>query len=198
MLELLTAPAGLNAQLAELAGSEAELPARIEAAQMTPQNVAMELAERSRQVRYPAVHVYCERLVNNLREKFRTFAGTAQMSVEVRVSQDRLEGLEDGLGTLVEAVTRVLDRNRGDWGEGMFYGGRVRGEFRGGEARGQEFRAGGEGDVRGGREPLRAASRKDIGRWLLTFHRRRTGSTAGWRTVSDRFPGSPPQTGFRR
>ena len=75
VLELLAAPAGLNAQLAELAGSEAEAPARIEAAQMTPQNVAMELAERSRQVRYPAVHIYCEKLVNNLREKFRTFCG---------------------------------------------------------------------------------------------------------------------------
>ncbi len=129
VLELLAAPAGLNSQLAELAGSDGEAPARIEPAQMTPQNVAMELAERSRQVRYPVVHIYCEKLINNLREKFRTFAGTAEMSVEVRVSQDGLEGLEDTLGTLVEAVTRVLDRNRGDWGEGMFFGGGYEASF---------------------------------------------------------------------
>ncbi len=129
VMDLLAAPAGLNSQLAELAGADAEAPPQIEAAQMTAQNVALELAERSRQVRYPAVHIYCEKLTNNLREKFRTFAGTAEMSVEVRVSQDRLEGLEDKLGALVEAVTRVLDRNRGDWGDGMFFGGGYEASF---------------------------------------------------------------------
>lgn len=123
VMELLAAPAGLNAQLAELTASEAETPRAIEPGQMMAQNVAMELAERTSPLRYPAVQIYCEKLVNNQREKFRTFSGTAEMAVEVRVSQDRLEGLEDGLGTLVEAVTRVLEQNRGDWGEGMFYGG---------------------------------------------------------------------------
>lgn len=123
VVERLAAPAGLNAQLAELGASQEEPPAGIDAGQMTAQNVAMELAERSRQVRYPAVHIYCEKLVNALREKFRTFSGRAEMTVEVRVSQDRLEGMEETLQTYVDAVTRVLDRNRGDWGDGMFYGG---------------------------------------------------------------------------
>lgn len=129
VMELLAAPAGLNGQLAELAASEAEAPAQIDPGQMTPQNVTMELAERSLPVRYPTVHIYCEKLVNDQREKFRTFSGTAEMAVEVRVSQDRLEGLEDALGTLVEAVTRVLDRNLGDWGEGMFFGGGYEASF---------------------------------------------------------------------
>lgn len=129
LMELLAAPAGLNAQLAELAGSEAEAAAQIDAGQMTAQNVAMELAERSLPVRYPALHIYCEKLANNQREKFRTFSGTAEMAVEVRVSQDRLEGLEDAMATLVEAVTRVLEQNLGDWGEGMFFGGGYEASF---------------------------------------------------------------------
>jgi hypothetical protein len=60
---------------------------------------------------------------NNLREKFRTFSGTATMCIEVRVSQDRVDGLEQQLQYLVEAVTDVLDGNRGTWPSGMFYGG---------------------------------------------------------------------------
>jgi hypothetical protein len=45
------------------------------------------------------------------------------MVVEIRVSQDRLEGLESQLHGYADAVTRVLDGNRGDWGSGMYYAG---------------------------------------------------------------------------
>ena len=73
--------------------------------------------------KYPAVHVYCEKLSNTLREKFRTFSGKARMVVEARVSQDRLEGLERQSQLLVDAITDVLDASRGDWGAGMLYNG---------------------------------------------------------------------------
>jgi hypothetical protein len=43
--------------------------------------------------------------------------------MEVRSSQDRLEGLERQVQLYVDAVTAVLDRRRGDWGDGLFYGG---------------------------------------------------------------------------
>ena len=39
--------------------------------------------------------MYCEKIVNDLTEKFRTFSGTVQMAIELRHSQDRLEGLQD-------------------------------------------------------------------------------------------------------
>ena len=42
---------------------------------------------------------------------------------EVRVSQGRLEGIEQQLRLYVDAVTQVLDANRGDWGQGMFFTG---------------------------------------------------------------------------
>ncbi len=67
--------------------------------------------------------MYCEKISNDLREKFRTFSGKAHMAIEVRVSQDRIEGLENLLQSHVDAVTRILDQNRGDWGNGMFYTG---------------------------------------------------------------------------
>jgi hypothetical protein len=87
------------------------------------QNVAAEMAERALGVKYPVVNVYCEKIRNGLREKFRSFSGTVQMAMELRQSQDRLEGLQDRLELYVDAAMQKLNRSRGDWGDGMFFGG---------------------------------------------------------------------------
>jgi hypothetical protein len=92
-------------------------------AQVRKQNVAADLAERSGAVRYPVVLVYCEKIVNSMVEKFRTFSGALQMAIEVRQSSDRLEGLEDSVESTADAVTQILSANRGDWGDGMYYSG---------------------------------------------------------------------------
>lgn len=91
--------------------------------QVVAQNASPELAERSTVSKYPVLYVYCSKLINLLREKFRRFSGEAHMTIEVRVSQDRLEELETRVQMYVDAVLRVLDQNRGDWGNGVFYAG---------------------------------------------------------------------------
>lgn len=92
-------------------------------AHIIPQNVAPEIVDRSAGAQYPSVHIYCAKLVNSLKEKFRTFSGEAQMAAEVRVSQDRLQGLESSTQLLADAVAEVLDGSRGDWADGIFYAG---------------------------------------------------------------------------
>jgi len=92
-------------------------------ATMRAQNAAAELTERAGAVTYPATAVYCEKVVNDFREKFRSFSGTVQMAIEVRHSQDRLEGLESALEAQTDAVTTALAASRGDWGDGMYYAG---------------------------------------------------------------------------
>ena len=123
VVQLLSASSGLSAQVGGQQdggpGSETAL-GRIS---IRAQNVAADLAELGEIVRYPAIQVYCEKVVNSLTEKFRTFSGTAQMAAEVRHSQDRLQGLQEGLEQYADALTQVLDGNRGDWGSGMFYAG---------------------------------------------------------------------------
>jgi hypothetical protein len=122
-LHLLSSQGGVNSSLSSLRGavqtSEGE-PARVH---VRAQNAAADLVERGEAVRYPAVQVYCEKVINSLTEKFRTFSGTVQMAAEVRHSQDRLQGLQEDLELCADAVTQVLDTNRGDWGSGMFYTG---------------------------------------------------------------------------
>jgi len=119
----MTGSGGMNASLAALSAPGSPAPAAIAAAQVRAENVAAEMAERSNTVTYPAVNIYCEKVTNKLTEKFRSFSGTAQMAIEVRHSQDRLDGLEAGLEAYADAAMTVLNASRGDWGDGMFYDG---------------------------------------------------------------------------
>jgi hypothetical protein len=86
-------------------------------------NAAAELMERAGVAQYPVLSVYCEKVVNDLREKFRSFSGAVQMAIEVRHSQDRMDGLEEALEAQADAVTAALTESRGDWGDGAYYAG---------------------------------------------------------------------------
>jgi len=119
----ITAAGGVNSNLAALTLPGQAAAAPLGDSQILPQNMASDLVERSTAVQYPAIHVYCEKIVNNLEEKFRTFSGTVQMAIEVRHSQDRLNGLQETVEVYAGAVTQTLDTSRGDWGNGMYYAG---------------------------------------------------------------------------
>jgi len=86
-------------------------------------NASVEVSEKAGQAHYPALLVYCDKLSNSLKEKFRQFSGKAHLVVEVRYSQDRLDSLEANTQTCVDAVCALLDDSRGDWGGGAFYTG---------------------------------------------------------------------------
>jgi len=119
----MTAPQGVSAELAALAPPDQTAAALWHISQVRAQNAAADLVERSSGTPYPAANVYCEKLANKLTEKFRKFSGTAQMAIEIRHSQDRLEGLQDRLELYTDAVAQALDASRGDWGDGMFFAG---------------------------------------------------------------------------
>jgi hypothetical protein len=121
--EKLSSPTGLPFFLIEAAGSRQQAAVNLTPQQVIAQNVAPEVAEKTAGVKYPAVYVFCERATNSQREKFCIFSGQVRCAVEIRVSKDRLEGLEDELQMYVEAVSTFLEANRGDWGSGLFYSG---------------------------------------------------------------------------
>ena len=86
-------------------------------------NASVDVSEKAGHAHYPVLLTYCDKLSNTLKEKFRQFSGKARMVVEVRHSQDYLDGIETGLEVYVDAVCALLDDSRGDWGSGAFYGG---------------------------------------------------------------------------
>jgi hypothetical protein len=124
LVKFLTDPsAGLGSTVANVAADSGIPLTPIPPEHVIDQNVPVSLAERSAAVKYPVVHVYSDRTRNLLTEKFRNFSGKVRAVAEVRVSQDRIEGLEDQLRLYVDSVTQVLDTNRGTWGQGVFFTG---------------------------------------------------------------------------
>jgi len=117
LIDRLSAPTGISASMAALVVSGDPPPT------VLSQNVAADLVDKTTSVQYPAVSVYCEKISNDLTEKFRSFSGTVQLAIEVRQSQDRLDGIEDALEQYADAVTQTLTASRGDWGDGMFFAG---------------------------------------------------------------------------
>src|ERR1700737_2342287 len=136
---ILASRSGVAATMAALSTEQGFVLPAMNANQIISQNVASELSERSATSKYPLIYVYCGKLANELREKFRTFSGDAQMVVEARVSQDRLEQIETYLHAYADAITQVLDRNRGDWGDGVFYAGGYEVTFGGVKQGGRNF-----------------------------------------------------------
>ncbi len=139
VLDVLNGDGGVAAAVESLALQQSmNLPA-IAAQQIIAQNVGADLAEQSTFSKYPLIYVYCAKVVNKLKEKFRAFSGNAQMVVEARLSQDRLENLETNLQAYVDAITQVLDDSRGDWGDGVFFAGEYEIAFGGVKHGGRNF-----------------------------------------------------------
>lgn len=72
---------------------------------------------------YPVLRLYCNKVTNRQREKFRRFSGTAHVVIEVWMSREKESEVSELLEIYTDAVTDVLERNRGDWGQGITYGG---------------------------------------------------------------------------
>ncbi len=123
VIQLLTGSSGVNSYLAASTQDNGQAMVPLSALQVRAQNVSAEIADQSNTMQYPAVNVYCEKIVNSLIEKFRSLSGNVQTTIELRFSQDRLDGLQDVLENYTDGIIQVLNANRGDWGNGMFYTG---------------------------------------------------------------------------
>jgi hypothetical protein len=102
---------GINSQLAGMALQPA-LPS-IET--ILTLSAPLEVYEKTANVRYPVISIYCARLRNTQMEKFRVFSGNALLVVEIRVSGADAAGLETCLNSYVEAACEVLYNSRGAW-----------------------------------------------------------------------------------
>ena len=113
---------GVSARVSAIVTADAHLSA-IGIRSMTAHNISVDVSEKIGNTQYPALLVYCDKLTNALKEKFRRFSGKAHMVIEVRHSQDKLDALEAHTQVYVDAVCALLDDSRGDWGSGAFYPG---------------------------------------------------------------------------
>lgn len=139
LMGILLGSGGVPDTVAALAAEQSVVLPGIAPQQIIAQNVPPDIAEHSTVTKYPIVCLYCNKIANVLREKFRTFSGDADMVIEARISQDRLEDVGTQTQLYVDAITQVLDSNRGDWGDGVFFGGKYEVAFGGVKQGGRNF-----------------------------------------------------------
>jgi hypothetical protein len=120
--KLTSAVDGVNARVAAIGTADPSVQT-IGIQTVITQNASVDISEKTGHAHYPALLVYCDKVSNTLKEKFRQFSGKAHMVVEVRHSQDQLTAIEANLSTYVDSVCALLDDSRGDWGGGAIYGG---------------------------------------------------------------------------
>jgi hypothetical protein len=113
---------GINARIAAMQANDPslQLPG---VKSIVAQNVSVDIAERSGQVQYPVLLVYCEKAQNLQLEKFREFSGKMHFVIETRHTQDTLSQIEQNTEVYVDAVCALLSDARGDWGAGASYSG---------------------------------------------------------------------------
>jgi hypothetical protein len=87
------------------------------------QNAAPDVIEKTGTAKYPSILIYCEKLSNNLRDKFCIFSGFGKFCIELRSSHDRIEPLESMTLMYTDYICNVLDQSRGGWGSGTYYPG---------------------------------------------------------------------------
>lgn len=122
LTKLRAATDGVNARVGAIEQADPGLKA-LGIRSITALYAGVEISEKTGHAHYPMLLVYCDKMSNTLKEKFRRFSGKAHLVVEIRHSDDRLEALDSGTQVYVDAVCALLDEARGDWGEGAFYAG---------------------------------------------------------------------------
>lgn len=113
---------GVNARVGAIQHADTSL-AVLGLRSVSALHAGVEISEKSGHNHYPLLLVYCDKMTNSLKEKFRRFSGKAHLVIEVRHSEDRLDYLDAGTQVYVDAVCALLDESRGDWGGGAFYTG---------------------------------------------------------------------------
>ena len=120
---LLRSGDGLSTSIGRVVSASGFSLETIDNARIVEKHLPPEIVEKISGSQYPAVYVYCEKVSNLQTEKFRRFSGKAHLTMEVRVSLDHAEELLPQLQLYIDAITDVLDRSRGSWGQGLYYTG---------------------------------------------------------------------------
>jgi hypothetical protein len=137
--DFLLAANGVNSKLAEISARDmVHLPSLTKESVRT-QRIAAKLADENSPTTYPAVYVFSDRLDNDMAAKFRRFSGRVFVGIDVRVTNERFEGIGDELNRYVEAVGSVLADRHGKWTDEIAFAGGFRVKYRDIELGGRNF-----------------------------------------------------------
>lgn len=120
---LLKDGSALASELAEITNGAAVEIAAIPDEQIYASSASLAMAELQQELGYPRVAVASTRFRNTQQEKFRSVSGTVTVTAEIAATGDLLTNVDTSIHFYVEAIANLLRRNRGDWGDGIFFSG---------------------------------------------------------------------------
>jgi hypothetical protein len=120
---ILTAGGAVTAAITSLAADSSEIPV-ISSQQVLLSSATPDVADKNIQCTYPRVCIYSGTLKNTQLEKFRSFSGAIDVQADIWASADMATQTDLWIHYYLEAVTSVLRQNIGDWGDGIFFGGK--------------------------------------------------------------------------
>ena len=140
VFNLLTAANALQQEVTSLAlDANANVPV-ITSSEVVLSSISPDLGDKDVQLTYPRVALYSSGLKNTQAEKFRSLSGSVAVVAEIWSSANMVTQSDQWIHFYVEAVTQILRKNIGDWGDGMFFSGAYEIQF-------QQPKAGGFGFV---------------------------------------------------
>ena len=113
----------LQQQLAALANASGVSLPVITPDQIVLSSASPDMGDKDIQLTYPRVCLYSAGLKNTQSEKFRSLSGSLVVVAEVWASANMVNETDQWIHFYVEAVTDILRRNVGDWGDGVFFSG---------------------------------------------------------------------------
>jgi len=122
MALLTSTTSGVNSRTSSIEANDSTLKG-VGIRSFVAQNVSPDIAATAGQALYPTVLVYCDRVQNLQREKARDFSGRVHMVIEIRQTQEKLDGIDSNTEMYVDAVCALLGEARGQWGDGACYAG---------------------------------------------------------------------------
>lgn len=95
----------------------------IEATQIILSSVSQDMGDKDIQLSYPRVCLYSAGIKNTQIERFMSLSGSLAAVAEIWTSGDFIGDVDQRIHFYVEALTNVLRKNIGDWGDGVFFPG---------------------------------------------------------------------------
>lgn len=123
LVSLLSTGAAIETEVTALASESGIAVPVIPASQVYVSSAPAGLADLQQELGYPRVSVYSSKLKNTQIEKFRSISGSVTVTAEIAATGDLLTDVDLWIHFYVEAITTILQQNRGDWGDGLFYSG---------------------------------------------------------------------------
>jgi hypothetical protein len=124
MHSLLCSQRGIQAQLADLQKASGTPATIVKPEQVVRGYVQPDKLKTGDAGRYPLFQLYCDKIENQMREKFVAFSGTVFLTIEIQVSHEHAQNLTAALHQYTDAVTKTIEDSRGNLASGTFLSGR--------------------------------------------------------------------------